>query len=148
MSILGFSIGGNSKTIFIFHFRVTPMPPGEVWGAIRGTPSRIMCYVNSGVFISGESKNAHDFHFRVPPSPTRAPLGGWRGYTTINMSILEFSIAVNSKIIFIFRVTPPRKGALGGGEGTKGGIPPLIMCYIIFGPPTIEIPRFDIANYF
>ena len=42
---------------------LTPLwvPGGGAWGAQRGIPPNIMCYVNSGVFNSGEFKN--DLHF-------------------------------------------------------------------------------------
>ena len=81
MSILGFSIVGNSEMIFILVFpnpRKGVLKPreGGGLGCVEGVrlssiPSGIMCYVNSVVF-----KNYLHFHFRVPPTPARAPSGG------------------------------------------------------------------------
>ena len=41
--------------------------------------SKIMCYINSGVFISRVFKNDLNFHFVVLPTPARTPLGGGAG---------------------------------------------------------------------
>ena len=120
--ILGFSIVGNSRMIFIFIFGYLTLPQGRFlegagWGARGGIPPKIMFYVNSWVFNSAESKNELHYHFRVPLTPARAPLGerawGLEGGSPVLPKImcqvnLGFSIVGNLKMIFIFILGYPQ----------------------------------------
>ena len=83
ISILGFSIVGNSKLVSIFILGYPQSPQGRPRGWLkvaRGGFSpilpKIMCYIDTGVFNSGKLKNDLYFHFRVPLTPPRAPRGG------------------------------------------------------------------------
>ena len=77
MSILRFSIVGNSKMTSIFILGYPNPRKGALRGGglegLKGVLSpilpHIMCYVNSGVFNSGEFKNDLHFQFRVPNPP-------------------------------------------------------------------------------
>ena len=79
MSILGFSIVGNQKMMFIFILGYPHPPQGclQRGGARGGIPPKIMCYVNSGVFNSVEFKNDLHFQLGYPYPPHGRPGGGW-----------------------------------------------------------------------
>ena len=67
---------GKSKNDLYFHIRVTPTPAGTPRGMVAGgldgglipIQPKIMCYINSGVFISRVFKNDLNFHFVVLPT--------------------------------------------------------------------------------
>ena len=130
-----------------------PQPPQErpegEGGEFNPILSKIMCYINSGVFISRVFKNDLNFHFVVLPTPARTPPGGGQeaqrgveSHTTKNHVLYQFlgfqQWRIQNYLHFHFRCPPSPARALpeGEGQGAQRGlspIPPKIMCFIDSG---------------